>query len=204
MITTIIAASVSTACALWAIRSAWINNDLKDELRSVRSHVKLIEARKEKLNSEVFHVNCDMWRQAETIESLRQELIERHEEATTFGLSRLTFDAVKPDGTIHHTDFKLGLGPCGKTVEWLTWEPVGDQMYLTQYHTDGSLKRFKFYRTDIVGREVEQMEALKLRKGSRAYRDLKGYVSTPGGGYEKGMSFKEWNSGKRRVFPRIL
>lgn len=204
MITTIIAASVSTACALWAIRSAWINNDLKDELRSVRSHVKLIEARKEKLNSEVFHVNCDMRRQAETIESLRQELRERHEEATTFGLSRLTFDAVKPDGTIHHTDFKLGLGPCGKTVEWLTWEPVGDQMYLTQYHTDGSLKRFKFYRTDIVGREVEQMEALKLRKGSRAYRDLKGYVSTPGGGYEKGMSFKEWNSGKRRVFPRIL
>lgn len=204
MITTIIAASVSTACALWAIRSAWINSDLKDDLKETRWLLSESRDSAKRAHSDLYIMQRQLYQQKETIDTLKEALRDKTEEDTTFGLSRLTFDAVKPDGTIHHTDFKLGLGPCGKTVEWLTWEPVGDQMYLTQYHTDGSLKRFKFYRTDIVGREVEQMEALKLRKGSRAYRDLKGYVSTPGGGYEKGMSFKEWNSGKRRVFPRIL
>lgn len=204
MITTIIAASVSTVCIVTAIRSAWINHDLKDELKNTKWQLTASRENKKRVDNEIYILRRQINQQEETILTLKEALRDKTEEETTFGISRLVFDARKPDGTTHHTDFKLGLGPCGKTVEWLTWEQHGDRMHLTQYHTDGSLKVFKFHREDIVGREVEQMEELKLRKGSRAYRDLKGYVSTPGGGYEKGMSFKEWNSGKRRVFPRIL
>lgn len=198
MITTIIAASVSTVCIVSAIRSAWINRDLKDELKDARNRAEIHKSSAQRAENEAYVRIRQVHEQNATITTLKEALRDRTEEATTFGISRLTFDAIKPDGTIHHTDFKLGLGPCGKTVEWLQWEQLGDRMYLTQYHTDGSLKLFKFYRKDIVGREVEQREALKLRKGSRAYRDLNGEKVVIGGGYQKGMSFEQWNKGFKR------
>lgn len=203
MITTIIAASVSTVCIVTAIRSAWINRDLKDELKYARQRAEMHKQAAHRAGNEAYIRIRQVHELNATIETLKEALRDKTEEETTFGISRLVFDALKPDGTTHHTDFKLGLGPCGKTVEWLTWEQHGDRMHLTQYHTDGSLKVFKFHREDIVGREVEQMEELKLRKGSRAYRDLKGYVNTQGGGYEKGMSFKEWQAGNRQVIRNI-
>lgn len=200
MITTIIAASVSTVCIVTAIRSACINHDLKDELKDTKWQLTASRENKTRVNNEIYILRRQIKQQDETIGTLKEVLRDKTEEETTFGISRLVFDARKPDGTIHHTDFKLGLGPCGKTVEWLTWEQHGDRMHLTQYHTDGSLKVFKFHREDIVGREVEQMEELKLRKGSRAYLDLKGEKVTLGGCYEKCMGFKEWNAANDECF----
>lgn len=90
----------------------------------------------------------------------------------TLGIKSIMFNAVLPGGGIHRTEFKLGLGPCGKTVEWLSWERGDVLCKLTQYHTDGSLKEFTYKVDEIVGREIVEKEAMELRRGTRAWNDI--------------------------------
>lgn len=91
------------------------------------------------------------------------------------GIKSISFMARKPNGDLHDTKFTLGLGPCGKTVEWLHWSRGEDDCVLTQYHTDGSLKTFTFKTKDVLGREVIEKEAMELRRGTRAWNDLYKY-----------------------------
>ena len=53
-------------------------------------------------------------------------------------------------------EFKLGKGPCGKTVTALTCKIDADDVMVLQEHTDGSYKEFYYPRFQITGRvEVE-------------------------------------------------
>lgn len=88
------------------------------------------------------------------------------------GIKSISFMARKPNGDLHDTKFTLGLGPCGKTVEWLSWERGDVLCKLTQYHTDGSLKEFTYKVDEIVGREIVEKEAMELRRGTRAWNDI--------------------------------
>ena len=90
----------------------------------------------------------------------------------TLGIKSIMFNAVLPGGGIHRTEFKLGLVPCGKTVEWLSWERGDVLCKLTQYHTDGSLKEFTYKVDEIVGREIVEKEAMELRRGTHVRNDI--------------------------------
>ncbi|WP_066765661.1 hypothetical protein [Sphingobium sp. CCH11-B1] len=53
-------------------------------------------------------------------------------------------------------EFKLGLGPCGKTVTGLKTDNDREFFYILQSHDDGTHKRFMYRLCQIVGRiEVE-------------------------------------------------
>lgn len=78
----------------------------------------------------------------------------------------IKFSAVKPlrfpvmstdetcsTGTeVFHTIFSLGEGACGKNVKSLDVYDTSTEMFITQYHTDGTKKDFIYKKTDIVGR----------------------------------------------------
>ena len=68
-------------------------------------------------------------------------------------------DGATGDDRIEQAHFRLGLGPCGKTVIEL-WPWVNDQgdLQLTQVHDDGTSKVFHYQREDILGRiEMERV-----------------------------------------------
>lgn len=76
--------------------------------------------------------------------------------------TRVRFPARWVDGSgavrAEEADFRLGLGPCGKTViELRPWIEQGD-LRLTQVHDDGTSKVFYYRREDIPGRiELERV-----------------------------------------------
>lgn len=74
------------------------------------------------------------------------------------------------NGFYQDTEFKTGLGKCGKTVTHL--EVTQDERLLTiyQYHTDGSHKEFVYRVSDIDGRIQKCFENVKL-EGLEAKRE---------------------------------
>lgn len=53
-------------------------------------------------------------------------------------------------------DFKLGVGPCGKEVTALRTKWSTFSLIVTQVHTDKTVKRFIYPRTQITGRIEEE------------------------------------------------
>lgn len=50
------------------------------------------------------------------------------------------------------TEFKLGLGPCGLTVDKLMFTEQDDKFTITQICTNGERKTFDYYKADVAGR----------------------------------------------------
>lgn len=50
------------------------------------------------------------------------------------------------------TEFKLGLGPCGKSVDSLSMKELDDRYEITQVCTDRTTKTFTYLKTDVMGR----------------------------------------------------
>lgn len=67
-------------------------------------------------------------------------------------LKAIKFTANVPLCGWSKTEFKLGVGPCGLTVDRLKWVELDDRYVLTQYHSDGSRKEFEYLKDDIKGR----------------------------------------------------
>lgn len=64
----------------------------------------------------------------------------------------IKFTAHVPDKGWTRTEFKLGVGPCGKDVEALSWVEREDRYELVQTCTDGERKEFTYYKKDVSGR----------------------------------------------------
>lgn len=66
------------------------------------------------------------------------------------------------DGKYQTTEFKIGLGKCGKVVHYFEVTKRDDRtLTIHQYHTDGSSKDFDYRLSDIDGRiqyDYEMME----------------------------------------------
>lgn len=129
--------------------------------------------------------NKYMERHMEIVEKRMQQEIDRLKDVSEdsckiLGIKSIEFTARNPCGDLHKTTFTLGLGTCGKTVEWLKWSRYADTAVLTQYHTDGSLKEFTFKTADILGREIIEKEEMNLRKESRAMLAIKAKHRLPG------------------------
>ena len=50
------------------------------------------------------------------------------------------------------TELKLGLGPCGLTVETLQFNEQADKFTITQIYTNGERKTLDYYKQDVEGR----------------------------------------------------
>ena len=83
------------------------------------------------------------------------------------------------DGKYQPTEFKIGLGKCGKVVHYFEVTKRDDRtLTIHQYHTDGSSKDFEYRLSDIDGRiqydyammEVYGEEAELVRR-VRAFRN---------------------------------
>lgn len=77
------------------------------------------------------------------------------------GIRRLIgieFTAYLPTGDLHKTCFKVGPGPCGKTVSKLKVSESYTCLWVTQYTTDGEKKTFRYNKASITGRYVSTFE----------------------------------------------
>lgn len=104
----------------------------------------------------------DLKRQADTLSCLRDDLrasrsLNREQEKVIDGyifsdITSIKFTAHIPDTGWRRTEFKLGIGSCGKEVTSLHWKELDDRYELTQTCTDGERKEFTYYKKDVAGR----------------------------------------------------
>lgn len=133
---------------------------------TVRCHVatlKLMSAKYDKLmqmRSEELH------QRDKDIASLRSKLQALKVQRKDLMLTSIRFTARLPDGFKRDTEFKLGLGPCGKVVEELqVWRKDGE-MHIKQWHDDCTYKLFIYKEQDILGRIVETMGEVEFAESS--------------------------------------
>ncbi|QOC57820.1 hypothetical protein pEp_SNUABM12_00015 [Erwinia phage pEp_SNUABM_12] len=69
-------------------------------------------------------------------------------------LKAIEFTAVKPDGELIKTEFKLGMGPCGKEVVKLSEHWSDFNFCVTQVTSDGETKEFWYAKHTMVGRFI--------------------------------------------------
>lgn len=76
------------------------------------------------------------------------------------------------DGKYQPTEFKIGLGKCGKVVHYfeVTKRDADRTLTIHQYHTDGSSKDFEYRLGDIDGRIQYDYELMQVY-GEEAERE---------------------------------
>ncbi|UCR92050.1 hypothetical protein [Escherichia phage vB_EcoP_IMEP24] len=75
------------------------------------------------------------------------------------------------DGKYQPTEFKIGLGKCGKVVNYFEVTKREDRtLTIHQYHTDGSSKDFEYRLGDIDGRIQYDYELMQVY-GEEAERE---------------------------------
>lgn len=75
------------------------------------------------------------------------------------------------DGKYQPTEFKIGLGKCGKVVHYFEVTKRDDRtITIHQYHTDGSSKDFEYRLGDIDGRIQYDYELMQVY-GEEAERE---------------------------------
>lgn len=104
----------------------------------------------------------DLKNQHDTLGNLREDLRasrklvkEKQKVIDEYVFSDITsikFTAHVPDAGWKRTEFKLGIGSCGKEVTALHWTEKDDRYELTQTCTDGERKEFIYYKKDVAGR----------------------------------------------------
>lgn len=105
----------------------------------------------------------------EEIERLRIKLKQYDEPVTVKRMVGLKFRALF-NGLYQPTEFKTGLGPCGKTVTHFTTSRTERELTIHQHHTDGSQKDFEYRLSDIDGRIQYDYEQVKVY-GEEAERE---------------------------------
>lgn len=121
-----------------------------DNLRAARAESRAHQLQEEALRAELSHM-----REAnrEHIVDLGAKLKEaRTELGNRLKMSGIKFTANVPNQGWTKTDFKLGKGPCGLTVEALACLEMPDRFVITQWCEGGERKEFTYFKSDIVGR----------------------------------------------------
>lgn len=89
-----------------------------------------------------------------------QKELQELRKGTSSDLIGIKFNALHPTTGVTKTHFKLGEGPCGKTVSALTFTEESDRYILTQFCDDGSRKSFTYLKSEMVGRIEREFKAL--------------------------------------------
>ena len=88
----------------------------------------------------------DVKRAEAELKELREKLGERAK------LCGIKFTANIPLTGWTKTEFKLGVGPCGKEVTSIQLIEKPDHYIITQWCTDGECKEFEYKKEDVAGR----------------------------------------------------
>lgn len=88
----------------------------------------------------------DVKRAEAELKELREKLGERAK------LCGIKFTANIPLTGWTKTEFKLGVGPCGKEVTSIQLTEKPDHYIVTQWCTDGERKEFEYKKEDVAGR----------------------------------------------------
>lgn len=88
-------------------------------------------------------------------------------------LTRLKFSCLMPHGAVRESEFTLGLGRCGKTVESLELKRTDEHFVITQWHSDGSKKVFTYNDRDIIGRVQECYEVITVQPNTKYIERLR-------------------------------
>lgn len=75
-------------------------------------------------------------------------------------LAGIKFTANVPHIGWTKTEFKLGVGPCGKEVDTLEFTALHDRYIITQRCTDGERKTFEYSKSDVSGRIEKTYRAI--------------------------------------------
>lgn len=118
-----------------------------DRLRTERRHEKNIEAMKR----ELYRYEQTAKHDREFIKELERN--NRMQQALRDTLTSVKFHYRVPAyNGYQKTEFKLGLAPCGLTVDKLLFVEQGDKFIITQICTTGERKTFDYYKEDVQGR----------------------------------------------------
>ena len=95
---------------------------------------------------------------------LKKKLAEAHQRlADRQALNGVKFTANVPHLGWTKTEFKLGLGPCGKEVTAIQLVEKDDRYVLTQWCSDGERKEFEYKKEDVSGRIERSYKAYAKR-----------------------------------------
>ncbi|UTQ80062.1 hypothetical protein 14Stepyanka_00043 [Erwinia phage Stepyanka] len=134
---------------------------LKDSrIAELERHLERVTAGREaalKDNNQLREDQSSMFRR---LESLSAPLV-------TKALTKLSFTCIMPEGHMRTSEFTLGPGRCGKTVERLELKRTEGEFIIKQTHTDHSHKTFTYKLTDIVGRVQECYETVSIEPGTK-------------------------------------
>lgn len=135
------------------------SSSLKKRLAEIEAKVSLKDALLDRADAEVARLRGKLKRQADEIEELKSPKPQPvyHAERMVGIKFRALFN-----GLYQPTEFKTGLGPCGKTVTYFTTTMDDRHLTIIQKHTDGSHKKFIYRLSDIDGRIQEDWEIVEL------------------------------------------
>lgn len=136
------------------------------ESHALKERLEYVQSEKQELAGRIpmleWELRNDTSNQRELIERLRAEAVEYRKELkeakntireyTHSDITSIKFTAHIPDAGWKRTEFKLGIGSCGKEVTCLHWKEQSDRYLLTQTCTDGERKEFTYYKKDVAGR----------------------------------------------------
>lgn len=91
----------------------------------------------------------------EDLREARKEAREARNKLADYILSDITsikFTANIPQKGWTKTEFKLGVGSCGKDVTALIWKELTDRYEIRQVCSDGERKEFTYFKEDVAGR----------------------------------------------------
>lgn len=141
------------------------NRKLKARIEELEQRLKMKDYTNERMSEK-------MGRYVDKISDLERQLDKAVKEPEViYGkrLVNLKFKALF-NGFYQDTEFKTGLGKCGKTVTHLAVTQDARLLTIFQYHTDGSHKEFVYRASDIDGRIQKCFENVKL-EGLEAERE---------------------------------
>lgn len=126
--------------------------ELENRYKQSQRHFEIAHDNCKELQCDVANKRSTILYQQEEVKALRDNIKKLHDElGLRQKLKAIKFTAKHPLYGFTKSKFKLGLVPCGLTVNSLKWTEFDDRYVLTQYHSNGSRKEFEYLKEDIKG-----------------------------------------------------
>lgn len=141
------------------------NQDIiESNTKTIRSLERQLQRAKDYTDLDLKEANDKCVILREDLKESRKLLREAANKLTDYLLSDITsikFTANIPTKGWTKTEFKLGVGSCGKEVTALHWTEKADRYELRQTCSDGERKEFTYFKEDIAGRIEMTYAAIK-------------------------------------------
>lgn len=151
------------------------NKALKQQIEDLKLHLKNSSELNDLKSVEIAGLK-------EHIKRMKRKEVERVEKRQPLKAMRMVgikFNALF-DGRYQKTEFKTGVGPCGKNVKWFHVTKDERRLCIRQYHVDGSHKDFEYRLSDIDGRiQYDHEEVFLFGEDAELERVAKSFSVRP-------------------------